>query len=113
MTVLAKERYDEEVKEGMPADERFSGISLRPGTLTDEQSGKVKVGKIGVGGTTSRATVAEAIVATLETTGAKGWVDIIDGEDDVKKAIQDLTDKGIDSVDEEDWETMKTNATKF
>lgn len=113
LTVLAKERYDEEAKDGILANERFSGISLRPGTLTDEKAGGVKVGKIGVGGKTSRATVAEAIVASLETNGAKGWIDIIDGEDDVNKAIGELVAKNIDSVDEEDWETMKSNAAKL
>ncbi|KAL6709996.1 hypothetical protein ACN47E_009787 [Coniothyrium glycines] len=113
LTVLAKERYDEEAKNGIPATERFAGISLRPGALTDEKAGGVKVGKIGAGGKTSRATVAEAIVATLETPGAKGWIDVIDGEEDVHEAIRDLTRKGIDSVDEEDWDALKSNAAKF
>lgn len=113
LTVLAKERYDEEAKNGVPTKDRFSGISLRPGTLTDEQAGGVKVGKIGCGGKTSRATVAEVVVATLETDGAKGWIDVIDGEEDVNKAIQGLVEQGVDSVDEEDWDTMKDNASKL
>jgi len=112
LTILATERYDEEAKNGVPIKERFSGISLRPGTLTDEPAGGAKVGKIGCGGKTSRATVAESIVASLETEGAKGWIDIVDGEDDVVAAIKGLTQKGIDSVDEEDWENMKSNAAK-
>lgn len=113
LTVLAKERYDEETAKGVPCDERFAGISLRPGGLTDEKAGGVKVGKIGVGGKTSRATVAEAIVASLETKGAKGWIDVIDGDEDVSEAIRNLVKEGVDAVDGEDWETMKSNASKL
>ncbi|KAF2829196.1 hypothetical protein CC86DRAFT_368252 [Ophiobolus disseminans] len=113
LTTLANERYAEEEKKGVPFNERFVGISLRPGTLTDEKSGGVKIGKVGVGGTTSRATTAEAIVAALETEGAKGWIDVVDGDEDVSKAIQELTQNGVDAVDEEDLETMKENISKF
>jgi len=113
LTVLAKERYDEEEKKGIPVNERFSGISLRPGTLTDEKAGGVKVGKIGVGGNTTRATTAEAIVAALETEDAKGWIDVIDGDEDINEAIQKLTKNGVDAVDEEDTEAMKESAAKY
>ena len=109
LTIFSKERNDQEAKNSVPVKQRFSGISLRPGTLTDEKAGGVKVGKIGVGGKTSRATVAEAIVAALETEGAKGWIDVIDGVEDVGTAIQRLANQGVDSVDEEDLETMKEN----
>jgi hypothetical protein len=109
LTVLAKERYDEDVKNGVSVAERFHGISLRPGTLTDEKAGGIKVGKIGVGGKTSRATTAETIVATLETNGANGWIDVVDGDEDVTKALQNLVKEGIDTVDEEDIEKMKEN----
>lgn len=113
LTVLAKERYDEEEKKGVPVNERFGGISLRPGTLTDEKAGGVKVGKIGVGGKTSRATTAEAIVAALDTAGAKGWIDVVDGDENAGAAIQKLTKEGVDAADEEDLETMKENIAKL
>ncbi|KAF1846762.1 uncharacterized protein K460DRAFT_356393 [Cucurbitaria berberidis CBS 394.84] len=113
LTILSKERNDNEARDSVPVKERFTGISLRPGTLTDEKAGGVKVGKIGVGDKTSRATVAGAIVAALETEGAKGWIDIIDGRDDVSTAIQQLTKEGMDSVDEEDLETMIENIAKL
>lgn len=113
LTVLAKERYDEEEKKGVPVNERFGGISLRPGTLTDEKVGGVKVGKIGVGGKTSRATTAEAIVAALETEGAKGWIDVVDGDENASTAIQKLTKDGLDAADEEDLEKMKENIVKL
>jgi hypothetical protein len=112
LTVLAKERYDEEEKKGVSAKEKFCGISLRPGTLTDEKAGGVKVGKIGVGGKTSRATTAEAIVAALETEGAQGWIDVVDGEEDAHQAIQKLTKEGVDAADEEDLEVMKKEIAK-
>lgn len=109
LTVLSKERYDEEEKKGVPLGERFSGISLRPGTLSDEKAGGVKVGKIGVGAKTSRATTAEAIVAALETEGAKGWIDVVDGDENVSEAIKKLTKEGVDAVEEENLESMKKN----
>ncbi|CAO2654723.1 Nn.00g114560.m01.CDS01 [Neocucurbitaria sp. VM-36] len=113
LTVFSQERNAKEAKDSVPVQERFCGISLRPGTLTDEKAGGVRVGKIGVGGKTSRATVAEAIVAALQTEGAKGWIDIIDGDNDVSTAIEQLTREGVDSVDEEDLETMKENIAKL
>jgi hypothetical protein len=113
LTVLSKERVDGEVEKGVEKSDRFCGISLRPGTLTDGEAGGVKVGKIGVGGNTSRATTARAIVAALETEGARGWIDVIDGDEDAHKAIKSLTEQGVDSVDEEDLETMKANIAKL
>lgn len=113
LTVLSKERYDDEEKQGVPAGERFSGISLRPGTLTDEKPGGVKVGKIGVGAKTSRATTAEAIVAALEIEGAKGWIDVVDGDEDVSEALQKLTKDGVDAGDEEDLGAMKKNIAQL
>lgn len=107
LTVLAKERYDEEMKKGVSVHDCFIGISLRPGTLTDEKAGGVKVGKIGVGGNTSRATTAYAIIAALETEGAKGWIDVVDGDEEVSAAIQKLTKEGVDVVEEEDLNLMK------
>jgi hypothetical protein len=109
LTVLAKGRYEEEAKNGVSVNERFHGISLRPGTLTDEKAGRVSVGKIGVGANTSRATTAEAIVAALETDGANGWIDVIDGDEDISKAMKRIATEGIDAVDDEDIEKMKEN----
>lgn len=112
LTVLAKERYEQEAQKNVPADERFCGISLRPGGLTEEKAGGVKVGKIGVGGKTSRATTAHAVVAALES-GVKGWVDVIDGEEDVTEAMERLVEEGIDAADEEDVEVMKEKAKEW
>jgi hypothetical protein len=109
LTVLSKERYDDEANKSVAVKDRFSAISLRPGTLTDEKTGGVTIGKIGAGGKTSRATTAEAIVAALQTDGAKGWIDVIDGDEDVSQAMQKLVNDGTDAVDEEDLDAMRKN----
>ncbi|KAI8942493.1 hypothetical protein NX059_000558 [Plenodomus lindquistii] len=110
LTVLSKQRLHEETKKGVPEAERFCGISLRPGILTEEPAGGVEVGKIGSRGKTSRATVAESVVAVLETEGARGWIDVIDGEEGVKAAMERLAREGIDTAVEEDVERMERNA---
>lgn len=113
LTVLAKERFDEEANKGVPENERFAGISLRPGTLTDEPAGKVATGKISNRGKISRATVAESIVAVLATEGARGWIDIVDGEEDVEAAVKRVVKEGIDDVEGEDFEDQKERASKL
>lgn len=113
LTVLAKERYEEEAKKGVPEAERFAGISLRPGTLSDEKAGGIKIGKIESKGKISRATVAEAIAAVLETDGARGWIDMLDGDKDVKEEVKRVVSEGFDSVEGEDFEEQKQNAAKF
>ncbi|KAL1605610.1 hypothetical protein SLS59_003412 [Nothophoma quercina] len=112
LTVLSHERLDKEAKDGVPEKERFAGISLRPGGLTDEKAGGVKVGKIGAGSKTSRDTTAHAIAAALET-DFRGWLDVIDGDEDPKTAIQKLADQGIDTSEEEDWEAAKERVSKL
>lgn len=113
LTVLAKERYEREAKEGVPEKERFAGISLRPGTLSDEKAGGISTGKIGAQGKISRATVAEAVRAVLETDGAKGWIDLLDGEEGVKEGIERVVRERIDAVEGEDEDDQKERASKF
>jgi hypothetical protein len=113
LTVLAKERFDDETKKGVPENERFAGISLRPGSLSDEKAGGIKIGKIESKGQISRATVAEAIVAVLETDGARGWIDILDGDKDVKDEVKKIVSEGFDSVEGEDLEEQKQNVAKL
>jgi hypothetical protein len=112
LTVLSTNRVKEEESKSVPVESRFAGISLRPGTLTDEKAGGVQVGKLGAGGKTSRATTAHAILAALEN-GARGWVDVIDGDEDVNAAMQKLAKEGIDTAVEEDWEAAKERVAKL
>lgn len=111
--MLAKERLEAETKSGVAEVERFAGISLRPGHLSDEKAAGIKIGKIEAKGQISRATVTEAIVAVLETDGARGWIDILDGDKDVKKEVEKIVSEGFDSVEGEDLEEQKQNASQF
>lgn len=107
LTVLSNDRLSKEEKEGVPANERFCGISLRPGTLTEEPAGKVKMGRIGVGEKVSRATVAEVIVRALEKDGLKGWLDFVDGTDEIDGALEKFVKEKQDSVEGEDLGDMR------
>ncbi|ORY02059.1 hypothetical protein BCR34DRAFT_493394 [Clohesyomyces aquaticus] len=109
LTVLAKERLDEETKKGVKETERFCGISLRPGSLTDEKAGGVSMGKIGCEGKVSRETVAYAVVSVLETEEARGWFDMLDGEEDVRESVKRCVKDGVDCVEDEDLGDMKKN----
>jgi hypothetical protein len=113
LTILSKDRNDDEAKNFVPSNERFCGISLRPGGLTEAKAGGVRMGKIGAGEKTSRATVAECIVKALETDGSRGWIDVVDGEEDVGKAVRRLVKEGIDSVDEENLQEMRERVEKL
>lgn len=113
LTVLAKERFDDEAKKGIPGKERFCGISLRPGTLTTEKASGVMMGKITCQGKVSRETVAQAVAAVLETEGARGWFDMLDGGEDVDAVVKRLVKDGVDSVEGEDFEAMKDRASKL
>ncbi|KAI5378831.1 hypothetical protein J4E82_002282 [Alternaria postmessia] len=113
LTVLSQDRVAKEEKDDVPANERFCGISLRPGTLTEEPAGKVKMGKIGAGGKTSRATVAESVVGVLEAEGARGWVDVIDGDEGIKEAVAKYVKEGQDAVEGEDLGEMKERVEKL
>ncbi|KAL1798608.1 hypothetical protein ACET3X_002645 [Alternaria dauci] len=113
LTVLSQERVAKEEKDGVPPNERFCGISLRPGTLTEEPAGKVKIGKIGAGGKTSRATVAESVVSVLEHEGARGWVDVIDGDEEIDDAVAKYVKEGQDAVEGEDLGEMKKRIEKL
>ena len=113
LTVLSQDRVAKEEKDDVPANERFCGISLRPGTLTEEPAGKVKMGKIGAGGKTSRATVAESVVGVLEAEGVRGWVDVIDGDEGIKEAVAKYVKESQDAVEGEDLGEMKERVEKL
>ncbi|KAF2199890.1 hypothetical protein GQ43DRAFT_442062 [Delitschia confertaspora ATCC 74209] len=113
LTILSNDRVAEEEKRGVPEEDRFCGTSLRPGSLTDEKSGGVKMGKINSEGKVARATVAEGIVRVLETEGARGWLDMLDGEEDVGEAVRRCVKEGVDCVEGEDLEGMRERIGKL
>ncbi|KAH7043217.1 NAD(P)-binding protein [Macrophomina phaseolina] len=85
----------------------FRGICLRPGTLTDERAGKVELGKTrGSGGKVSREAVAKAAVEVLESGYKGGWLDLVDGEEDVKEAAERVAREGVDAFEGEDAERI-------
>ncbi|KAF9739515.1 NAD dependent epimerase/dehydratase [Paraphaeosphaeria minitans] len=98
LTVLAKERFDAEAKKACPRM-----IS----------AGGVIVGRIPSRGDTSRATVAETVVAVLETEGARGYIDVLDGDEDTGGAIKRLVKEGIDNVEGEDFENQEKRASQL
>lgn len=81
----------------------FVGINLRPTTLTQENSGGVELGKVrSVKGNVGREKVAKVADALLAADGIKSsWIDLADGDDDVKSAVQAVVSKGIDTVEGE------------
>ncbi|OCK83698.1 hypothetical protein K432DRAFT_321863 [Lepidopterella palustris CBS 459.81] len=107
LTVLAKDRYDEEVKKGVEEAKRFCGIDLRPGRLTDDKAGNVALGKIRCMGEVPRASVAEVALKLLETQGARGWFDLLDGEEEIEQAVKKCVSQGVDCVDGEDFGEMR------
>ena len=113
LTVLSKERLDEETKNGVPEKDRFCGISFRPGTLSDGPAGRVSMGKTSCEGKVARATVAEAIAAVLGTEGARGWIDLLDGEEEAEAAAKRIVKDAVDAVEGEDFEAMKERAAKL
>ncbi|KAH8815621.1 hypothetical protein F5884DRAFT_772952 [Xylogone sp. PMI_703] len=104
LTVLGEERIAKEGKD------HFSYISLQPGHLTDEkETGKVALGKIDPIGAVTRGDVAEVAVRLLENDKANGWYQLLNGDEDVKEAVDRVVREGINAADGEDLDTMKAN----
>ncbi|KAI1647059.1 NAD(P)-binding protein [Daldinia loculata] len=80
----------------------FAAINLRPGILTSEPAGKVKLGKLPVSGTASRASVAQITALLLDDPNVKsGWFDLIDGDEDPEAAVKKCVEEGVDAAEGE------------
>lgn len=81
----------------------FSGISLRPGTLSDGPAGQVELGKTKTSrGNVSRASVADTIVSLLENQNVKtSWLDLLDGNDNVNASVERIASAGVDAAEGE------------
>ncbi|KAI0837042.1 NAD(P)-binding protein [Hypoxylon sp. FL0890] len=81
----------------------FAGICLRPGFLTLEPAGKVRLGKITVAkGTASRASVANVAALLLDAPGTKScWLDMLDGDEDPEAAVKRCVEEGVDAAEGE------------
>ncbi len=92
----------------------FQYIILRPGMLTDDrETGKISLGKTKARGSVTRGDVAEVAVKLLEAEGARGWFDLLNGEDDVDAAVKRVLSDGVNSMEGEDIEDMKTDLMKL
>ncbi|KAL1876378.1 hypothetical protein VTK73DRAFT_9447 [Phialemonium thermophilum] len=79
--------------------EGFAAVDLRPGWLTNEKPGKVELGKTKrADGYISRASVAEVADALLAAEGLKSqWLDLVDGDEPVKAAVEKVVKDGVDA----------------
>ncbi|GLA06542.1 hypothetical protein AnigIFM60653_007480 [Aspergillus niger] len=90
------------------AAQPLQAINLRPGTLTDTPAtrkvdlGKTKKGRANV----SREDVAIVADALLARDDVEGWLDLLEGEEDVEVAVERVAREGVDAVEGEDVEGM-------
>ncbi len=82
----------------------FVGINLRPGTLTLAPAGRVELGKTKDSrGSVGRETVAQVADLLLATEGVRNtWLDLLDGEEDMGKAVERVVREGVDAAEGED-----------
>ncbi|KAI9746621.1 MAG: hypothetical protein M1818_000334 [Claussenomyces sp. TS43310] len=103
LTVLGEERRAQ--------DPAFSYVCLRPGALLDgEATGKVTIGQTaGLSGTgVQRADVADVAVRLLESEGANGWFDLLNGENEAAAEVERVIQEGVNSIEGESLEQMKS-----
>ncbi|KAF4777304.1 NAD dependent epimerase/dehydratase [Colletotrichum scovillei] len=96
---LAKIAADEALwQESKKRTDGFAGISLRPGLLTEEPAGKIEFGKTKEAkGTSSRQTVAEVAALIAENDSfTTSWVDLLDGDEDPKTAVDRVAKEKVD-----------------
>ncbi|KAI0762411.1 NAD(P)-binding protein [Fomes fomentarius] len=85
----------------------FRAISLRPGELTLDPAGGVELGRTKRSeGKVSREAVAKAAVEVLESGYPGGWLDLLDGEEDIKAAAERVTREKVDIFEGEDAERI-------
>ncbi|KAL4794795.1 hypothetical protein BDV19DRAFT_389933 [Aspergillus venezuelensis] len=85
----------------------LDAICLRPGQLSDEAAtGKVQLTRTKSEGKVSREDVARVADALLAKEGAKGWFDLLGGEEGIESAVERVVKGGIDDVEGEDVGAM-------
>lgn len=80
----------------------WTGWCLRPGTLSDDNTGGAKLGKIEATGSIGRGNVAEIAVGLLEREGKGGWMDCLAGEKGIVEEIERVLKEGVDCHEGED-----------
>ena len=87
--------------------EGFQAIVLRPGSLTDDaETGRVTLGRTAARGKVARANVADVAVELLGSAEAKGWYDLLEGEEAVYQAVERTIKEKIDCSEGEDVDAM-------
>jgi hypothetical protein len=81
--------------------------------LTDEPGGKqgIKLGRTTARGSISREDVASVAAALLARDDTRGWYDLLQGDDGIEKAIDELVKEGFDGIEGEDLERIYGRAT--
>ncbi|QKD55214.2 uncharacterized protein FOBCDRAFT_202357 [Fusarium oxysporum Fo47] len=99
----AKLAADEVLLQNSSLQSDFSGISLRPGMLSDEPAGQVELGKTKTSrGNVSRASVADTIVSLLENQNVESsWLDLLYGDHDVNVSVERIASAGLDAAEGE------------
>jgi hypothetical protein len=92
-------------KESLKRPDDLALVSLRPGTLTMEGVGGVRLGKVNeTSGSASRATVAYVTAKLLDNEKLKScWLDMLDGDEDPDEAVKRVVEEGIDCAEGEPY----------
>lgn len=92
-------------------DKSFQAINLRPGTLTDDPAtGKVLLGKTPARGKVTRADVAAVAAELLSRDDTRGWYDLLEGDEDIKTAVDRVVEEKHDSIVGEDLDRINALA---
>lgn len=98
LTALAKQRGN-----------GFSAMVLRPGHLTDDEAtGRVGLGKGAATGQVRRADVAAVAAELLGHDRANGWYDLLEGDEEVSRAVERVVRDKVDCAEGEDVDAMVT-----
>ncbi|KAL2130547.1 hypothetical protein VTI74DRAFT_6245 [Chaetomium olivicolor] len=92
-------------KQHSAGSKEFLGIDLRPGTLTMEPARGVELGRTrGSKGVVSRESVARVAEELLAAEGVtSGWLDLLDGEEEIGMAVERVVREGVDAAEGEEF----------
>ena len=90
---------------GKRRGEGFVAIDLRPGSLGDESDeGLVSLGKTkNSRGSIRRSDVARIAAELLEKATRSSWLDLLEGDEKIKDAVERVVHENVDSVEGEKW----------
>ena len=86
--------------------ERFRGIVLRTGELTDKKRGKVALGKTEPVGSVSKKDVAEVAADLLDNAVTRAWLELLGGDEKIGDAVLNVVRKPVDCIEGEDVDSI-------